>query len=275
MVGLTPKRLQQDRRFTQQVVSPDPGAANNLFTFLAQRLSASFGNLGCDKLTKGGDPVKVTVRNGVAVDASFVGLGTGNRGTGKGGAGKGGTPTPSRGTPGSGAGNGGKKGASPSATPTATATPSGATVKDAFTPTASPQSTSARTTTSHTPDTRVSSRRTADATVRVTAKPARTVAPEATARHTRAGGAAATRASKAAISTDDGVVNSGTRAPVVAAGYQDRPTANDVPVAKNTGVLARTGANSIVLIAGGVVLILVATAIIALTRRRRPQGTYY
>jgi len=73
MVDLAPKCLQQDRRFTQRVGSPDPGAANNLFTFLAQRLSASFTNLGCDQLVKGGNPVNLKTRNGVAIDATFAG----------------------------------------------------------------------------------------------------------------------------------------------------------------------------------------------------------
>ena len=79
MVDLAPKRLQQDRRFTQQVGSPDPGAANNLFTFLAQRLSASFANLGCDQLIKGGNPVNLKTRNGVAIDATFAGGGRGSK----------------------------------------------------------------------------------------------------------------------------------------------------------------------------------------------------
>src|SRR5204862_5711613 len=47
MVNLQPARLQLDRNLTMRAASPDPAAANNLFTFLAQRLSASFTNLNC------------------------------------------------------------------------------------------------------------------------------------------------------------------------------------------------------------------------------------
>jgi hypothetical protein len=51
--------------------SPVPGVGNNLFTFMANRLSMSFANLGCQNfgLT---DPVTVTLDgNGAAVAATF------------------------------------------------------------------------------------------------------------------------------------------------------------------------------------------------------------
>jgi hypothetical protein len=83
LVDLTPKRLEQDRRFTERAESPDPGAADSLFTFLAQRLSASFANLGCDHLINGGDPVRLRTRDGVVVDAWFAGPGRNRAGGGR------------------------------------------------------------------------------------------------------------------------------------------------------------------------------------------------
>ena len=61
-----------DARFTKAAPSPDPGAASNLFTFLAQRLSGSFDNLGCGKLLHTKNPVHVvTNKAGVVVDAGL------------------------------------------------------------------------------------------------------------------------------------------------------------------------------------------------------------
>jgi hypothetical protein len=69
-VGL--QRTKLDERFTKTGPSPDPGAASNLFTFLAQRLSGSFDNLGCGKLLHTGNPVHLTTNKaGVVVDAGL------------------------------------------------------------------------------------------------------------------------------------------------------------------------------------------------------------
>jgi hypothetical protein len=85
MVNLQPARLQQDQRLTQAVTSPDPGAGSNLFTFLAQRLDASFTNLDCQNFIKTGDPVTVQTQDGVAVGATFTqGAGGNNATRGKG-----------------------------------------------------------------------------------------------------------------------------------------------------------------------------------------------
>jgi hypothetical protein len=71
LVGTAPQRLQTDRTLTQQTTSPDAAAANNLFTFLAQRLHESFIELNCGKLLNKRNPVHLKLRNGVAVDATF------------------------------------------------------------------------------------------------------------------------------------------------------------------------------------------------------------
>ncbi len=67
------RRIQSDKALTSVAPSPDPAAGNNLFTFLAQRLSGSFTNLGCDKLLHVADPVHLkTNRAGVTVAATFT-----------------------------------------------------------------------------------------------------------------------------------------------------------------------------------------------------------
>ena len=71
-LNLTAKRIQQDKNFFVKAPSPDPGAANSLFTFLAQRYSATLTNLNCAKLIRVGNPVKlVTDKAGVVVNAIF------------------------------------------------------------------------------------------------------------------------------------------------------------------------------------------------------------
>ena len=47
LAGIAPARLRLDRPLTMRAPSPDPAAARNLFTFLRQRLRASFIDLGC------------------------------------------------------------------------------------------------------------------------------------------------------------------------------------------------------------------------------------
>jgi hypothetical protein len=73
LVGTGPARIQRDRTFTRRGRSPDSGAASDLFTFLAQRLSGAFDTLDCGTLLKRKNPVTiVTDKNGVAVDARFA-----------------------------------------------------------------------------------------------------------------------------------------------------------------------------------------------------------
>ncbi len=67
-------RIQLDMQFTQGLSSPDPAAANSLYTFLAQRFVASYGanGLNCAGLLNMSDPVAVTTDgNGVAISATF------------------------------------------------------------------------------------------------------------------------------------------------------------------------------------------------------------
>ncbi|GDY30454.1 hypothetical protein [Gandjariella thermophila] len=73
LVDRGPQRLQLDHDLTVRSPSPDKAAANNLFTFLAQRLMTSFTELGCGDLLGTRNPVQVkTDRNGVAVDATIT-----------------------------------------------------------------------------------------------------------------------------------------------------------------------------------------------------------
>src|SRR5689334_12453640 len=70
LVGVGPGRVKLDRSLTRKTKSPDSGAANNLFTFLAQRLNGSFDELGCGPLMHRENPVTlVTNKDGVVVDA--------------------------------------------------------------------------------------------------------------------------------------------------------------------------------------------------------------
>jgi hypothetical protein len=65
-------RIQKDRNFFVKAPSPDPNAANSLFTFLASRWSGSLTNLGCADVINVGNPVKlVTNKAGVVVNAFF------------------------------------------------------------------------------------------------------------------------------------------------------------------------------------------------------------
>src|SRR5579875_330237 len=65
-------RLQLDEPLTTVRPSPDTGAANNLFTFLAQRFQASYTNLNCQPLLHMPNPVTTqTNANGVVISATF------------------------------------------------------------------------------------------------------------------------------------------------------------------------------------------------------------
>ena len=74
LLAIGSARIQLDMQFTQGLSSPDPAAANSLFTFLAQRFVASYGanGLNCAGLLNTPDPVAVTTDgNGVAISATF------------------------------------------------------------------------------------------------------------------------------------------------------------------------------------------------------------
>jgi hypothetical protein len=94
LVGTAPQRLQLDRNLTQQTRSPDAAAANNLFTFLAQRLSQSFTALNCGRLLNVANPVRLKLNNGVTVDATFTNQGAGAPGGGNPPGTQSGGPTP-------------------------------------------------------------------------------------------------------------------------------------------------------------------------------------
>ena len=71
MVNIETPFLQANQTLLATGQTPVPGTGNNLFTFMANRLSMSFTNLNCQNfgLT---NPVTVTLDgNGVAVAATF------------------------------------------------------------------------------------------------------------------------------------------------------------------------------------------------------------
>ncbi len=73
LVAVAQSRIQRDRNFTRSKPSPDSAAGDSLFTFLAARLSGSFDMLGCGRLLRAANPVKL-IRDGggVATDATFA-----------------------------------------------------------------------------------------------------------------------------------------------------------------------------------------------------------
>jgi len=76
LLAIGPQRLLLDAHLTKAAPSPDPAAANTLFTFLAQRFVFTFGadGLNCTKWLGVPDPVSVkTDRNGEAIDATING----------------------------------------------------------------------------------------------------------------------------------------------------------------------------------------------------------
>ena len=66
------KRLQQDVNLLLKAPSPDTGAADNLFTFMAMRLQQSFVNLNCGNFGQQNDVSFSSDGNGVVVAACFV-----------------------------------------------------------------------------------------------------------------------------------------------------------------------------------------------------------
>ena len=78
MMRIGMARVALDEKQFSDFASPVPDTGSNLFTFLAARLSASFGNLGCGALLNAPNPVKLTLDgNGVATAASFSPLAIG------------------------------------------------------------------------------------------------------------------------------------------------------------------------------------------------------
>jgi hypothetical protein len=75
-LGVT--RVKLDRTLTDTTVSPDTGAASNLFAFLAMRLQQSYTNLGCRDLLNMRNPVHLKLNGaGLVVDATFDRVGAG------------------------------------------------------------------------------------------------------------------------------------------------------------------------------------------------------
>ena len=106
-IGVTRTKL--DRTLTNTTVSPDTGAASNLFSFLAMRLQQSYTNLGCQQLLHMRNPVHLKMNGaGLVVDATFDRVTTG------------GTPSPSA-SASTAAGASASAGAGTSATPSASA----------------------------------------------------------------------------------------------------------------------------------------------------------
>ncbi|MFB9238666.1 hypothetical protein ACFFWC_24585 [Plantactinospora siamensis] len=294
LVELAPARLQRDRDLTRRAASPDPGAANSLFTFLAQRLSGSYGNLGCGRLIKSPDPVRLKVRDGVAVDASFLRppgtppstAPTASTGpTGRPSA----SPAPTRTPPASTAPS-----RTPPASPRATGTPRPtrsrtapaptAPARDAGTPKASAPSRSAPATA--TPATRhgtAGAQPTAAAARTAAVQPART-APRRATPTTRSGAAGTPTAQGSdtaaagdgtapddySYANDDGVAYPKTRAAIGQGNLAAGP-----PAAGKSGFFSLAADNPPALIGGGLLLILAGMLIMALITRRRARRPYH
>ena len=65
-------RLALDKPLTIDATTPNPAAANTLFTFLAQRFQASYNNLNCPQLLNIPNPVKTKMDdNGVVISARY------------------------------------------------------------------------------------------------------------------------------------------------------------------------------------------------------------
>jgi hypothetical protein len=72
MLRIGPARLLLDQAVLLSKPSPVADDANSMFTFLAQRLAASYDILGCADLVNIPDPVSVTQdKNGVAISAKI------------------------------------------------------------------------------------------------------------------------------------------------------------------------------------------------------------
>ena len=81
MLRAAPARMMQDKALLMpdaahptRGLSPDPGAADSLFTFLAQRFVASYDILGCQSLLRVPDPIALTINSdGITTDAALNG----------------------------------------------------------------------------------------------------------------------------------------------------------------------------------------------------------
>jgi hypothetical protein len=72
MESIQGTRLQQDANLLLLGQSPQPGAANSLFTFLAMRLQQSFVNLSCGQFGLTNDVSTTVAGNGVVIAACFA-----------------------------------------------------------------------------------------------------------------------------------------------------------------------------------------------------------
>ncbi|HEY1271352.1 MAG TPA: hypothetical protein VGF08_05185 [Terriglobales bacterium] len=63
MFRIAPERLLLNQDLFTKAASPDPGAADSLFTFLTQRFVASYEILGCADLIHQPDPISVTTND--------------------------------------------------------------------------------------------------------------------------------------------------------------------------------------------------------------------
>jgi hypothetical protein len=71
MLRIAPQRMLANQKALTAFASPDAGAANSLYTFLAQRFDAAYQLLDCQNLVNLADPVSVKVNGaGVAVTAT-------------------------------------------------------------------------------------------------------------------------------------------------------------------------------------------------------------
>jgi hypothetical protein len=81
MLRVAPARMMQDQALLMpdaahptRGLSPDPGAADSLFTFLAQRFVASYDILGCADLLRVPDPIALTINaDGITTGATLNG----------------------------------------------------------------------------------------------------------------------------------------------------------------------------------------------------------
>jgi len=81
MLRVAPARMMQDKALLMpdaahptRGLSPDPGVADSLFTFLAQRFVASYDILGCESLLRVPDPIALTINpDGITTGAALNG----------------------------------------------------------------------------------------------------------------------------------------------------------------------------------------------------------
>ena len=93
-IGVT--RTEQDRALTNSSVSPDTGAATDLFSFLAMRLQQSYENLSCEKYINMPNPVHLKTNGDGLVDgATFDKVSAGSSATPSAGTGTSAAPSPS------------------------------------------------------------------------------------------------------------------------------------------------------------------------------------